>query len=52
MRGVESMDANSTANERNKARLERCELTSKEDATDIVKYLPKGDDRAVGFAFI
>ena len=51
MRGVESMDANSTANERNKARLERCELTSKEDATDIVKYLPKGDDRAVGFCF-
>ena len=51
MRGVEGMDANSTANERNKARLERCELTSKEDATDIVKYLPKGDDRAVGFCF-
>ena len=51
MRGVEGMDANSTANERNKARLERCELTSKEDATDIVKYLPKGDDRAVVFCF-
>lgn len=51
MRGVEGLGASSTEGERKSAKLEQTELVSKEDAGDVVKYLPRGDDRAVAFCF-
>ena len=51
MRGVEGLGASSTEGERKSAKLEQTELVSKEDARDVVKYLPRGDDRAVAFCF-
>ena len=51
MRGVEGLGASSTEGERKSAKLEQTELVSKEDAKDVVKYLPRGDDRAVAFCF-
>ena len=51
MRTVGGLGASSSEDERKGAKLERTELVNKEDARDIVKYLPRGDDRAVGFCF-
>ena len=51
MRTVGGLGASSSEDERKGAKLERAELVNKEDARDIVKYLPRGDDRAVGFCF-
>jgi len=51
MRMVGGLGASSSEDERKGAKLERAELVNKEDARDIVKYLPRGDDRAVGFCF-
>ena len=51
MRMVGGLLASSSEDERKGAKLERAELVNKEDARDIVKYLPRGDDRAVGFCF-
>ncbi|CAL6273730.1 unnamed protein product [Bathycoccus prasinos] len=51
MRMVGGLGASSSEDEREGAKLERAELVNKEDARDIVKYLPRGDDRAVGFCF-
>jgi hypothetical protein len=51
MRGVEGLGASSTEGERKSAKLEQTELVSKKDAGDVVKYLPRGDDRAVAFCF-